>query len=126
MKFCALAFCLLAIVPFCRAQAPGMLGYTSVDGYIQVPHTPDLVPPNALTVEAWIYYDPSAPGGSNRPSVIRKSQWSHSYVLVKHNGTNQPLEFICSTSGQGLNTLYAPGPLPQYTWLHVAGTYDGS
>jgi Concanavalin A-like lectin/glucanases superfamily/IPT/TIG domain len=126
MKLCTLGFCVLAVLPVCRAQAPGMLGFTSVDGYVHVPHSSALVPLNALTVEAWIYYDPSAPGGGNRPTVIRKSQWSHSYVLVKHSGTNWPLEFICSTSGQGLNTLYAPGPLPQLTWLHVAGTYDGS
>jgi hypothetical protein len=125
MKLCTIGVCLLSVVSASRAQGPGMLDFTSEVGYVQVPHSPALVPQTGLTVEAWAYYDPTAPGGWNRPSIIRKSQGSHSYILVQHNGMN-PLEFICSTVGTGQNILYSPGPLPQFTWVHVAGTYDGS
>jgi Concanavalin A-like lectin/glucanases superfamily/IPT/TIG domain len=126
MKLPAIALCILALVPPARAQAPGMIDWTSDSGYVQVPHSPALVPSTALTVEAWAYYDPTAPGGWNRPSIIRKSQGSHSYILVKHDGTGSLLEFIVSTSVGGQHILFAPGPLPQFQWLHVAGTYDGS
>jgi Concanavalin A-like lectin/glucanases superfamily/IPT/TIG domain len=125
MKLCTIGFCLLSVVFASRAQGPGMLDFTSENGYVVVPHSPALVPQTGLTVEAWAYRDPTAPGGGNRPSIIRKSQGSHSYILVQHNGANQ-LEFICSTVGTGQNILYSPSPLPQFTWVHVAGTYDGS
>ncbi len=126
MKIGCSALCALSLSAFLGAQGPGMISYTSENGYVQVQHSPDLVPANTLTVEAWVLHDPAAPGGSNRPSIIRKSQWSHSYVLVKHNGVNAALEFIVSTSAAGLNILYSPGPIPTNTWFHVAGVYDGA
>ena len=48
-----------------RAQ-DGMLYLPNTSSYVNVASTADLMPQSGLTVEAWFYFDPTAPGGAQQ------------------------------------------------------------
>ena len=47
----------LAFAPLATAQNQGITLVNTVDGYADVPYSPQLVPQSGITVEAWITYD---------------------------------------------------------------------
>lgn len=108
------------------AAQPQMLTNTSTTSNVTVPHHNDLVPTAGVTVEAWVYHDPSAPGGSNRPAICRKNPGPESYILRADDDGPGPAQWILRTQGAGLTIMTTPVPLPVNTWVHLAGTYDNS
>ena len=76
--------------------------------------------PAALTVEAWVYRDPTV---ANYGGVLMKSSnsgWGDGYGLANH--TDGRIHFFVNN----YNNNEVSADLPANTWTHVAGTYDGS
>ena len=92
--------------------------------YMEVVTTPDLLPGNALTVEAWVYLDQYTyyPGVLSLGNVetfeesfsLFLSPWGNISMLVNGNATS------------GGRTMLVGPVLPPGQWFHVAGVYDGS
>jgi len=103
-----------------------------VQGYVDVPYSPDLVPQSGITVEAWITYDESTiPGGWRFPTLLRQghtTNGSENYFLrVEAGNTNvRSLRWKVVTANGGsvvVSWPFAAGQLR--TWTHVAATYNG-
>jgi predicted ribosomally synthesized peptide with SipW-like signal peptide len=91
----------------------------SFDGdadYVEIPANSSLGVKN-VTVSAWVYRD----GSKNREYVFDGR--NHNYGIKLADGTNKPLFFV---SAPNSDSLTASAPIPDQTWTHVAGTYDGS
>ena len=91
------------------------------NGFVEVPHAPELVPATGLTIEAWIRLDSSA----GRPTIVRKdpAPFAESYNFRVEFGS---LQFIINTTA-GFQTLWALGTsLPIGEPVHVAACYDGA
>lgn len=113
----------------------GMVGQAfSLDGsddYVSIPHSPDLNPQNAITLDAWIFVDSYVTPGNitNHPSIISKGNvgylYDESYALyISPNGN---LGFLINRDGTGPGRTNILGPIiPLFNWVHVAGTYDGT
>ena len=81
---------------------------------------------NTFTIEAWVKVDPSVTIGSSYMGIATKVVWAGSglgYGLDIDGG--KPRIF----SGQGWSNwggASAPNNITTNTWVHLAGTYDGS
>ncbi|MCK6211008.1 hypothetical protein KZX45_10675 [Georgenia sp. EYE_87] len=104
---------------------PGRAGSALVldgsSGYAQVPDNASLDLSGAMTVAAWV-----------RPQVLATQ-----YVVKKATGSRNGFELSLSSSGRGFfranevssGNLYrvdATSVHPLGTWVHLAGTYDGT
>ena len=82
--------------------------------------------PNTFTIEAWVKVDPSVAIGSAYMGIATKVTWAASglgYGLDIDGG--KPRIF----SGQGYSNWSgagSPNNIATNTWVHLAGTYDGS
>ena len=115
-----------------QAQNLGCTFDPNVDGYIEVPHSAQVVPRSGITVEAWFTYDDAAlPSGWRYPTIMRQGigpQGENIMLRVDaDNSAQRELRWrIKTTSGATFdcNYLFAPGEF--LVWTHVAGTYDGN
>jgi hypothetical protein len=104
-----------------------------VQGYVDVPYSPDLVPQSGITVEAWITYDESTiPGGWRFPTLLRQGHstgGSENYFLRVEAGNSnaRSLRWKVVTANGGsvvVSWPFAAGQL--LAWTHVAATYNGT
>lgn len=115
-----------------NAQTLGATFSNNVDGYIEIPYSPAVVPQGGITVEAWIKYDGSTlPTGWRFPTVLRQNTnaGQEAYFLRVEAGTtkNNALRWLVNTTGSGPTSIewnFGAGGLLE--WTHVAATYDGS
>ncbi|HEX6811926.1 MAG TPA: LamG domain-containing protein [Planctomycetota bacterium] len=127
------AFSLITLLAFAPAQNQGVALTATVDGYIEVPYSPMVVPQSGITVEAWITYDDATlPTGWRYPTIIRQGisvNASEDYFL-RVNADNIGARVLrwkvvtTNNAGFSVNWPFAPGQLN--TWTHVAATYDGA
>jgi predicted ribosomally synthesized peptide with SipW-like signal peptide len=86
------------------------------DDYVEIDDDTSLGVTN-VTVSAWVYRD----GSKNRSYVVDGRD--HNYGIKLEDGTGKPLFFVMAPDS---DSLTASQPIPDQTWTHVAGTYDGS
>jgi hypothetical protein len=113
------------------AQSVGITLANGVDGYLEVPYSPALVPASGLTVEAWITYDDATiPPGWTWPTIARQNQTPGSesmFFRVQAGQTNNRLlGFKVVTDGGSATATWPFNAGQLATWTHVAGTYDGA
>ena len=114
------------------AQNTGVLFDASLDGYIEVPYSAQVVPQSGITVEAWITYDESTLGtGWRWPTIVRHgiNSGGENYMLrvgaANTNSRNLVWKVVTQTGASVLATYpFQPGEF--LAWTHVAGTYDGN
>lgn len=114
------------------AQNVGVALNANVDGYIEVPYSPQVVPRSGITVEAWLTYDDATlPTGWRYPTVVRQGVsvgGSEDYFL-RVNADNIGArvlrwKVVTATNSVIVNWTFAAGQLN--AWTHVAATYDGA
>lgn len=104
-----------------------------VQGYVDVPYDPALVPQSGITVEAWITYDESTiPGGWRFPTVLRQGHstgGSENYFLRVEAGNSNARSLrwvVVTSSGAAIVVNWPFGAGRLLAWTHVAATYNGS
>jgi hypothetical protein len=117
---------------------PGKVGMgfrlDGTNGYVKVPDSPELNPAN-VTVEAWVWLDPSTPPDHGGEAIIFKkntwSAWFEGYSLIKDQVDNRDgthtdrFGFVVSSHGKQV-ILHSTTAAKRGVWYHVAGTYDGN
>ena len=88
--------------------------------YATVADAPALNPTSAITVEAWVYKDPSAGTWSSVLGKSTSTSWNDGYGLAIF--PDGKLHFFVGTYSVG----NAGADIAASTWTHVAGTWDGS
>jgi len=94
-------------------------------GYVNVPRSPSIDSISTqVTVAAWIYLD--GPINDYATAISRQigTGFDQHYHLSV-NAQQQAILFI-TTPASGQVVLGGPMTFPQQTWVHLAGTYDGS
>ena len=97
------------------------------NGYVNVPDSASIDSINAeVTVAAWIFLTAPIPSGSYATAISRQigTDYGQHYHLSV-NDQNQAILFITTTTA-GQQVIGGPPTFPQQTWVHLAGTYDGS
>ena len=94
-------------------------------GYVSVPRSASIDSISTqVTVAAWIYLDGAVTTYATAMSrQIGTSFEQHYHLSV--NSQNQAILFI-TTPASGQVVMGGPMNFPQQTWVHLAGTYDGS
>jgi hypothetical protein len=102
------------------------------NGYVQIPDSDALKPTN-VTVEAWVWLDPSLPSQNGGEQIVFKkntwSAWFEGYSLLKStidngNGTySDRFQFCVSRYGNQV-AINSQTIAQRGVWYHVAGTYD--
>ncbi len=131
MRHIALTCGLAAIAATAHAQNIGIKLTHGVDGYVEVPAAPALIPYGGVTLEAWITYDDATlQSGWSFPTVARQNLAAQSetfFLRVEAGQTSARVlrwKVVTSNGGQPAAAYtFTPGQL--LTWTHVAGTYDG-
>jgi hypothetical protein len=77
---------------------------------------------NQVTVAAFVYLDGTINDHATAISRQMEAGWGQLYHLSL-DAEQKPALFI--TNPQTLVYLLSPSPVPQQTWLHLAGTWDG-
>lgn len=114
------------------AQNTGATFDPNVDGYLEVPHSSQVVPRTGMTVEAWFTYDESTlPTGWRYPTILRQGIGAQGEnVMLRVDADNvaqRELRWRIKTTSSATydcNYLFTPGEF--VNWTHVAGTYDGT
>jgi hypothetical protein len=114
------------------AQNLGIALVNGVDGYLEIPYAPAVVPQSGITFEAWITYDDTTLGtGWRYPTLCRQNitpQQEAYFLRINANNNNaRTLTWKVVTSNgvaYNCNWTFASGQLN--TWTHVAGSYDGT
>jgi len=106
----------------------GQVGEHAIDfdgGMIVVPdegNTPQLRPPNEVTVTAWIKVSEHL----NRwRFIVMKGEDDEEPYGLELN-TDNALSFIIRDAAGGLQAVDSEDMLARNNWIHVAGTYDGN
>jgi len=98
--------------------------FSGDDNRIRIPHSTDLMPTSALTIEAWIY-----------PTAFKKEIYSSTVISKEQTGSSKGYALSIGGNGQGRLMIFdgtikqaiAPvGSLVLNEWQHIAGVYDGS
>ena len=84
--------------------------------YIEVADAPDLNPPTALTIEAWVSNYPTNAQGQTCRSIVGKNYLTSYSVVICGNGLRSWLH----------GAAHDGGTVPTGQWTHVAVTYDGA
>ena len=114
------------------AQDQGTKFSNLVDGYLELPYSPALVPQTGITFEAWVTYDETTIGtGWRYPTLMRQgnsgggSENMFLRVNANNNNTRQIAWKVVTASNSITCTWnFAAGQL--LNWTHLAGTYDQS
>jgi hypothetical protein len=95
------------------------------NGYVVVPQSTSINSINtALTVAAWIYIDGSITDYATAISRQIGMTYGQHYHLSIHSDL-APTLFITTPASMQV-VMAGPTPVPMQTWVHIAGTYDGS
>lgn len=114
------------------AQNVGASLTNGVDGYLEIPYNPTLVPQAGITIEAWLTYDESTlAAGWRYPTVVRQNmtpQQESYFLRVNANNNNaRTLTWkVVRNNGVATNVNYFFGAGEFLTWTHVAATFDGT
>jgi alpha-tubulin suppressor-like RCC1 family protein len=127
-----------ALSPTGASYATGFVGqafrFDGTNGYMQIPDSASLKPAN-VTIEAWVWLDPSQPSGrSNEQIIFKKNTWTawfEGYSLLKGSIDNgdgtftDRFQFCVSHTGSqfAINSVTIA---QRGVWYHVAATYDGN
>ena len=118
--------------------APGKVGwgfrFDGTNGYVQIPDA-DSLKPATLTIEAWVWLDPSLPANRGGEQIMFKQNtwtaWFEGYGLAKgtiDNGdgtSSDHFQFCVSRSGNQV-VINSRTIAQRGVWYHVAATYDGN
>ncbi len=114
------------------AAQTGITLVNGVDGYLEVPYSPAVVPQTGITIEAWLTYDDATLGtGWRYPTVCRQNitpQQESYFLRVNANNTAaRTLTWkVVGSNGVAKTCNWAFGAGQLLTWTHVAATYDGT
>lgn len=100
-------------------QFGGALQFDGVNDTVSVPDDDSLDLTTGMTIEAWIY--PTATSGTR--DVLIKEGSVDLYNLYARNGGGSPESNVFVG---GVNRVAVGAPLAVNTWVHLAGTYDGT
>lgn len=131
-RLAALASATALLAATAAAQNTGITLSNQVDGYLEIPYSPAVVPQSGITFEAWITYDDATiPMTWRYPTIVRQSifaQGEDYFLRVNANNTAARVLTwkVVTTSGSQftVNWSFAAGQL--LTWTHVAATWDGA
>lgn len=90
------------------------------DDYVDFGTGASLFPTSAITLGAWIYH---AGGSSNQFAIGSGLVGNYRYGLIWQQPTGKMLFSFYTTSWADRATSRA---IPENTWVHIVGTYDGS
>lgn len=97
------------------------------NGYINVPDSASIDSiATQVTVAAWMFLTAPVTSGSYATAISRQignGFGQHYHLSV--NDQRQAILFINTTTA-GQQVIGGPPTFPQQTWVHLAGTYDGS
>ncbi len=97
------------------------------NGYVNVPDSASIDSvTDQVTVAAWMFLTAPVTSGSYATAISRQigtGYGQHYHLSV--NDQNQAILFITTTTA-GQQVIGGPPTFPQQTWVHLAGTYDGS
>ena len=97
------------------------------NGYVDVPDSASIDSiTTQVTVAAWMFLTAPIMSGSYATAISRQigtGFGQHYHLSV--NDQNQAILFITTTTA-GQQVIGGPPTFPQQTWVHLAGTYDGS
>jgi large repetitive protein len=96
-------------------------------GYVNVPASASIDSiTDQLTVAAWMNVQDPIPDYSTAISRQLGNGFGQHYHLSINSGYQAILFITTPASGQVVLGSPTNAPLPQQTWIHLAGTYDGS
>jgi hypothetical protein len=131
LRTLSFAFVALAAASSAQAQNQALKGSVNPQtGYIDLPASPLLAPPE-ITIEAWITYDDAGlPAGWIYPTIARKdfTQGFADWFLRVDAGNvgNRVLRLWVNGAGGVVNVSWPFAAGAFTSWTHVAATYDGS
>jgi alpha-tubulin suppressor-like RCC1 family protein len=103
------------------------------NGYVKIPDSAALKPTN-VTVEAWVWLDPTATGPRNEHIVFKQNSWNaffEGYSLLKMDLDNgdgtytSRFQSVVSRTGNQV-AINSTTIVQRGVWYHVAMTYDGN
>ena len=115
------------------SYAAGKVGqgfrFDGTNGYLQIPDSASLKPAT-ITVEAWVWLDPSMTNIQSEQIIFKKNTWSfffEGYSLLKEaiDATTSRFSFVVTRNGNQVITRSIT-TVQRGVWYHVAATYDGS
>lgn len=106
------------------------LNFDGVNDKVTIPHTSELQLPNTFTLEAWVYVDPSMTS-SSRWGIVSKNVWISGGSSTNGLGYGLDIEYgkprlVIGRNDGAWADAAATSNITTGTWVHVAGTYDGS
>jgi hypothetical protein len=108
------------------SYAAGKVGqafnFTASSGYVQIPDATSLNPTNALTIDAWVYFNS---GTSNHIIVAKDNQGTQRQFLLAVSASAKFRCYVGITNG---TFYYTEGNtvVTQGGWYHVAMTYSAA
>lgn len=108
------------------SYAAGKVGqtfnFTGSSGYVQIADSASLNPTNALTIDAWVYFNS---GTSNHMIVGKDNQGTQRQFLLSVSSNAKFRSYVGITNG---TFYYAEGNtvVTQGAWYHVAMTYSAA
>jgi gliding motility-associated-like protein len=106
------------------------LNFDGSNDKISIPHTPSLQLPNTFTLEAWVKADASL-SNSSRWGIVSKNVWVSGGNSTSGLGYGLDLEggkprLVLGKNDGAWSDAASSSNLPTGSWIHIAGTYDGT